>query len=115
MARTTLEVMQDHLNRADNGDVEGDLMANYAEDCVLLTSYGRFDGHDGIRAAAALLIEQVKDGKWRYLRLDVADELAFLEWTGDGSNATVSDGADSFIVRDGKVRYMTAHYTVVPK
>jgi hypothetical protein len=115
MARSTLEVMQDHLARADRGDVDGDLATNFAEDCVLLTTYGRFEGHDGVRAAAGLLMEQVRDGKWRYLRLDVEGEIAFLEWTGDGSNATVSDGADSFLIRDGKVRYMTAHYTVVPK
>jgi hypothetical protein len=115
MQRTTLEVMQDHLARADRGDVEGDIDTNFAEDCVLLTTYGRFDGHAGIREAAELLMNQVKGGTWRYLRLDVHDEIAFLEWTGDGSNAVVHDGADSFLVRDGKVRVMTIHYTVVPK
>jgi hypothetical protein len=115
MPRTTLEVMQDHLARADRGDIEGDISTNFAEDCVLLTTYGRFEGHAGVREAAALLGEQVKDGTWRYLRLDVHDEIAFLEWTGEGSNASVHDGADSFLIRDGTVRVMTIHYTVVEK
>lgn len=115
MPKTTLEVMQDHLARADRHDIEGDIAANYAEDCVLLTTYGRFEGHAGVRDAAALLDEQVNAGRWRYLRLDVHDDMAFLEWTGDGTNAAVHDGADTFLIRDGRVRIMTIHYTVVPK
>jgi hypothetical protein len=115
MQRTTLEVMQDHLARADRNDIDGDIATNFAEDCVLLTTYGRFEGHAGVREAAGLLGEQVKDGTWRYLRLDVHDEIAFLEWTGDGTNAVVHDGADSFLIRDGRVQIMTIHYTVVGK
>jgi hypothetical protein len=34
MARTTLEVLTDHLNRRQAGDVEGDLAANYGDDVV---------------------------------------------------------------------------------
>jgi hypothetical protein len=30
MARTTMEVLTDHLNRRQAGDVEGDLAANYS-------------------------------------------------------------------------------------
>jgi len=113
MARTTIEIMQDHLSRADHGDVEGDIAANFAEDCVLLTTYGRFEGHDGIRAAATLLQQQVKDATYRYIQLEVHDDVAFLEWTASGINATVSDGADSFVIRDDKVQTMTIHYTVL--
>lgn len=113
MIRSTREVFDDHLARADDGDIEGDIAANFANDCMLLTTYGRFAGHDGVREAAALLARQVPDATYRYTQRSVHGEIAFLEWTANGRGATVRDGADSFLIQDGRVRVMTIHYTVV--
>jgi hypothetical protein len=55
----------------------------------------------------------VKDATYRYIQLEVHDDVAFLEWTASGINATVSDGADSFVIRDDRVQTMTIHYTVL--
>jgi hypothetical protein len=42
-------------------------------------------------------------------------EMGFLEWTGEaGNGARVEDGADSYLIRDGRIRAMTIHYTVLP-
>lgn len=112
MARTTEQIFNDHLTRADRDDVEGDIAANFAPDCVLLTSYGRFEGHGGVRAAAALLARQVPDAVYRYTRRSVAGDMAFLEWTATGRGARVGDGADSFLCRDDRIQIMTIHYTV---
>jgi len=112
MARTTEQIFNDHLTRTEQGDVEGDIAANFAPDCVLLTSYGRFEGHDGVRAAAALLARQVPAAVYRYTQRSVAGDIAFLEWTATGRGARVQDGADSFLCRRGLVRIMTIHYTV---
>jgi hypothetical protein len=112
MARSTAEVFEDHLARADRGDVEGDIAANFAPDCVLLTSYGRFDGHSGVRAAAALLAEQAPEAKYLYTQRSVHGEIAFLEWTAVGRNAIIDDGADTFLIRDDRIHTMTIHYTV---
>ena len=114
MARTTLEIFNDHLARADRGDVEGDIAANFALDCVLLTTYGRFTGHDGVRAAAALLAEQIPNAIYEYTQRSVESEMAFLEWTAAGNGAMVRDGADSYLCRDGRIQIMTIHYTVEP-
>jgi len=110
--RTTAEVFDDHLDRADRNDLEGDIAANLAPDCVLLTTYGRFDGHAGVRAAAALLAEQVPQARYRYVQRTVHGDIAFLEWTAEGQGRRVRDGADSFLVRDGRIVVMTIHYTV---
>lgn len=112
MTRTTEQIFNDHLSRADQGDVEGDIAANFAPDCVLLTSFGRFEGHDGARAAAALLARQVPGAVYRYTQRSVVGEIAFLEWTATGSGARVRDGADSFLCRDDRVQVMTIHYSV---
>ena len=112
MNRTTVEVFDDHLERAELGDIEGDIARNFALDCVLLTSYGRFDGHSGVRQAAALLARQVPEAKYRYKQRTVHGEVAFLEWTASGQGARVRDGADSFLIRADRIRVMTIHYTV---
>lgn len=37
---------------------------------------------------------------------------AFLEWTATETGAKVEDGADSFVIEDGKIVAQTIHYTV---
>ena len=112
MARSTADIFDDHLARADRGDIEGDIATNFASDCVLLTTYGRFDGHEGVRAAATLLAKQVPQAKYFYTQRTVHGEVAFLEWTAVGDGASVNDGADSFLIRDDRIRVMTIHYTL---
>jgi hypothetical protein len=44
----------------------------------------------------------------------VEGEAAFLEWRARSKSVRVSDGADSFFIRDGLVVAQTIHYTVEP-
>lgn len=115
MTRSTREVFEEHLANADAGRVEDDIRNNFAEDCVLLTTYGRFEGHDGVREAAELLMHQLPHSSFAYQQKSVSGEVAFLEWTGKGDGAAVTDGADSFLIRDGLIRTMTIHYTVTAR
>lgn len=55
MDRSAAEVYDDHPARVDCGDVEGGIAADFAPDCVLPTTYGRFDAYEGVRAAKTLL------------------------------------------------------------
>ncbi len=110
--RSTEEVFEDHLELAQKGDVETDIKRNFAPDCVLMTSYGVFHGHEGIRAAADLLQKQVGTTRYIYKNRLWHRELAFLEWTAVSDKASVNDGADSYWIRDGLILAMTAHYTV---
>lgn len=114
MSRETRQVFEEHLDNADHGRIDKDIQENFAEDCALLTTYGRFDGHEGVREAAELLQRQLPNASFNYTQKSVVDEMAFLEWTGSGDGARVEDGADSFLVRDGRIRIMTIHYTVQP-
>lgn len=115
MHRSTREVFEAHLAHADNGNVDEDIRENFDENCILLTTYGRFEGHAGVRKAADLLARQLPDARFQYLQKSVAGEIAFLEWTGRGRASAVHDGADSFLVRNGKIHVMTIHYTLQPE
>lgn len=113
--RTAREVLEDHLELARRWDFETDLARNFADDVVLLTGYGIYHGKDGVRAKARLLAEQLPGGEWDYRTVMVEGETGFLEWRGRADNGvTVEDGADSYLIRDGKIHAMTIHYTVKP-
>lgn len=110
--RTTREVFEDHLRLAGQKDLEADLH-NYASDIVILTGFGTYQGHDGVRDAARLLEEQIPDATYRYDVTLVSGEMAFLEWTATADGVRVEDGVDSFLIRDGKIRVQTIHYRLV--
>ena len=110
--RSTREVFEDHLALAQSGDVETDVARNLAPDCVLLTTYGVFRGHDGARDAANLLDRQIGRTTYTYRTKLWHDEMAFLEWSASTDIAWIDDGADSFWIHDGYIRVMTIHYTV---
>jgi hypothetical protein len=113
--RTTQEVLQDHLDLAQRGDIETDIARNFDSDCVLMTTYGTFRGHAGTREAAQLLVRQMGEGGYNYIRQECYEELAFLEWTADTDRASIPDGADSYWIKGGKIRAMTIHYSVHEK
>jgi hypothetical protein len=113
--RSTREVLEDHLALSDAGDFETDLARNVSDDIVLLTGYGIFRGIEGARAKIGMLKEQLPGGRWTYHTVLADGEMGFLEWSAVAANgARVEDGADSYLVRHGRIRVMTIHYTVLP-
>jgi hypothetical protein len=113
--RSAREVLEDHLRLADSWEFEQSLERNFSEDIVLLTGYGVFRGIPGVREKVRLLDEHLPGGRWTYRTVLAEGELGFLEWTAEAENgARVEDGADSYLIRGGKIRAMTIHYTVLP-
>ena len=114
--RTAREVLDDHLRLAKSWAFEEDLIRNFSDDVVLLTGYGIFRGVAGVREKVQLLGDQLPGGRWNYRTVMAEGEMGFLEWTAEADNgARVEDGADSYLIRDGRIRAMTIHYTVIPQ
>ena len=112
VSRTTQQVFDDHLELAQQGRSDEDIARNYTEDCVVLTNRGAFRGHDGLRQLARMLQQEVPDAEYRYINRLVEGRFALLEWTADCGAVAVHDGADSFVIEDGKVVAQTIHYTL---
>lgn len=110
--RTAAEVFQDHLRESQSGTIEQDLARNYAPELVVLTGRGVYRGHDGLRALASVLRDELPDATFQYRTRLVEGEMAFLEWTAQAGAACVEDGADSYLIRDGQILAQTIHYTV---
>jgi len=111
-SRSPHEVLHDHLSLAAAGDWQTDLERNFDEDIVVLTGFGVFTGRDQVRILAELLNAQLPGASFDYTTVLVHAEMAFLEWTARGPTARVRDGADSFLIRDGRIVSQTIHYTV---
>ncbi len=110
--RSPREVFEEHLRLAQEGKVEEDIKRNIAEDIVLLTNYGTFHGHKGVREAAKLLEKQLPGGTYSYKLKLCHGKMCFLQWTGDSEESYIPDGADSYLIEEGKIKVQTIFYTV---
>jgi hypothetical protein len=123
--RSAREVLDDHLNIANQWGpdddleriVQDDLDRNVAEDCViLLMNRGTFHGHQGVMQLAQMLGEELPEHRgFQYTYTAVEGRMAFLEWAYDDARVRVTDGADSYLIEDGKIVAQTIHYTVQQK
>ena len=122
-SRTARQVLDDHLDMANNwGDepferiLEEELRRNVAEDIVILINRGVFRGHEGVKQLAWMLAEELPErSKFGYTHVAAEGRMAFLEWTYEDSRVRVRDGADSYLIEDGKIVAQTIHYTVETK
>ncbi len=118
--RTTRTVLDDHLTIANewvNGSfediLEEDLRRNVSEDVFVLINRGVFRGHDGVRQLARMLAEELPEHRsFRYTHVSVEGRMALHEWTYEDDSVRVRDGADSYLIEDGKIVAQTIHYTV---
>lgn len=114
MHRSAREVLDDHLRESKEGSIEADLARNYSHDLVVLTGRDVYRGNDGLRQLGDLLRKELPDSSFEYQTVLVDGEMGFLEWTGRSVKARVDDGADSYLIRNGKIVVQTIHYTVIP-
>ncbi len=122
--RTAQEVLDDHLNLTERFGaeetwqriVEEDIRRNVSEDIVILINRGTFRGHEGVRELARMLGEELPEHRaFEYTYRAVEGRMAFLEWAYEDANVRVRDGADSYLIEDGKIVAQTIHYTVEQK
>jgi hypothetical protein len=109
--RSPFEVFEDHLKLAQEGKVEDDIKRNYAQDIVLLSNYGTFHGYEGIKEAAKLLDEQLPHGSYNYKIKLCNGKMCFLHWAGDSEESYILDGADSYLIEEGRIKVQTFFYT----
>jgi hypothetical protein len=111
-ARPARKGLEDHLHQSKHGLLEDDLARNYAEDVVILTGFGTYRGHEGVRRLTNLLQEQLPNVSFEYRTILVDDEIGFLEWSARGDGAGVDDGVDSYLIRGVRIIAQTIHYTI---
>ena len=112
--RTPQEVFQHHAEVLGAEDLEG-IVSDYAEDAIFITPDGVLHGKDGIREAFTKLLGDVPGATWELPTQIYEEDILVLEWKADSERASIEDGIDTFVFRDGLIRVQTVRYTAVPK
>jgi hypothetical protein len=112
--RSPREVLDDHLRLRAEGDVETDLARNYAPDVVVLCSYGALRGLDAMRKSAADLKAQLPNARFDYTLHEVEGEYGYLLWSAESDTCRVPEGADSYVIRDGRIVMQSIYYRLEP-
>lgn len=111
-SRSTREVLEDHLALRREARLEDDLRRNYHPDVVCLSLVAGRRGHDGVREQAAELKRSCSGNGYRYDDVLVEGDVGMLVWSATCPEGEISDGTDSFVVRDGYIVAHTVHYHV---
>ncbi len=114
MTRTPGEVFQHHAQALGAGDLE-EIVADYADDAVVISPAGVKRGQDGVRETFTQLLADVPDAAWELKTQIYEGDVLFLEWAADTAATRVEDGIDTFVFRDGSIRVQTLRYTLQHK
>jgi hypothetical protein len=110
MARTPEEVFAHHGQSLGAEDLE-EIIADYADDAILVVQRKVYRGKDGAREVFTQLLSDVPQAEWE-LGQTFADDVLYLEWKATGGGRKVDNGIDTFIFKDGMIRVQTVVYTV---
>lgn len=108
--RTAEEVFAHHGEALGAEDLE-EIVADYADDAILVVQKKVYRGKDGARQVFTQLLADVPQAQWE-LETVFADDVLYLEWKATGGGHRVDDGIDTFVFRDGEIRVQTVVYTV---
>lgn len=114
MTSTPQEVFARHGEALAAADLD-EIVADYADDAVVITASGAWHGKDGVRTFFTGLFEDLPDAAWDLKSQIFSGDLLFIEWAADSPRARVDDGVDTFVFRDGMIWAQTVRYTPNPK
>ena len=114
MTRAPQEVFAHHGKALAAGDLD-EIVADYADDSVVITSAGIARGKDGVRKVFVKLLDDLPNAVWDLKTQVLAGEVLFLEWAADSAVNRVDDGVDTFVFRDGMIQVQTIRYTLHAK
>jgi hypothetical protein len=98
------------------GDARCYFKCQHVRDRSVLVSYRAFRGHEGISELARMLGDELPEHRsFEYTYRAFEGRGAFLEWAYEDASGRVRDGADSYLIEDGKILAQTIHYTVEQK
>ena len=113
MARSTKQVFDDHMAALEGGDISK-IMADYADDAILILPDGAVVGKPAIQAGFENMIRQSPNIKFTSQDIVEGDTLLTI-WSAECDTATFPQGVDTFVIRGGKIQRQTAWFVVNPK
>lgn len=117
MERTMMEILEHH-NTAVLSDNYEEMIADYAEDAVLITLSEVHIGQEAIGGALRQLIRSMPNMKpiessTNYLRVE--GDTLLLRWSAESDTGRIRDAVDTIVIRDGKIWRQTTTFDVAPR
>jgi len=111
-----MEILEHH-NTAVLADNYEQMIADYADDAVLITLSGVFSGGEAIGGALRRLIRDMPGMKpvetpTNYLRVE--GDTLLLRWSAESQKGRIKDAVDTIVVKNGKIWRQTTSFEVLP-
>ena len=115
-SRTPAEVFAHHMEALGAGDVEA-IVADYAEDAIIIWMEGVLHGSDEIRTYFANVVMNVLPPGTRFeVKQQVFEgEIVYILWSAESPTVSVPIGGDTFVIRDGLIAVQTVAAQMIPK
>ena len=114
MTRTPQEVLAHHSQALGAANLD-EIVADFADDAVMITPAGVKHGRQGAREAFTQLFADLPDATWSVKKQVNADGVVLLVWTADAAGSRAEDGVDTLVLQDGMIRAQTVSYTLQRK
>jgi ketosteroid isomerase-like protein len=114
MARTSQQVFDAHQRAFESGDLDM-LMADYADDAIMVTLDGTAIGKQAIRGLYESWFTTFPNLTISFEKTAVEDDFVLLQYSGDSDVATVPHGAATFLIREGLIQRQTEWFVLAPK
>jgi ketosteroid isomerase-like protein len=102
---TPAEIVQRHMQFANAGNIDA-MIADYADDAVLLTAGRAVQGKTALRGAFTALLGGGAGGKKpdiKPIKVWSEGDVGFVTWEMNAGTPTAAKGGDSFLVHHGKI------------
>jgi ketosteroid isomerase-like protein len=113
MPRTPQEIFDHHVSALAAGDLD-ELLADYADDAVIISPEGAVRGKAGIRQAFTQILTALPEATWDVPTRIYEDDVLFIEWSAVSKAGRVTDGTDTLVFAGDGIRAQTVRFTLQP-
>ncbi|MFI5156507.1 MAG: nuclear transport factor 2 family protein [Chitinophagales bacterium] len=116
MSDQTQAVLNHHLSSLGENNLE-EIMKDYTEQSEIWTAKGPLKGLVQIRSFFSASLPLLPPGmtKFDITQMIVKDEHAYIAWSSDSPIASIPMGADSFVIKEGKIMLQTVAMQILTK
>ncbi|MBR2742996.1 MAG: nuclear transport factor 2 family protein [Clostridia bacterium] len=104
MARTTLEIIHQHSENLIGKNLEA-VMADFAQDAVMISPQGVLKGYDALRANFEGTIKNLltPDAKAEILLEKAEGKIGYCIWKLESDHVSIPFASDTFVVENDKI------------
>ncbi len=114
MARTTQQVFQAHVSAVQSGDIQ-QVIADYADDALLMTVDGAFVGKEAIQS---FFLDQFNSHPIIKASIDhscMEKDTLMVEWSAESDRDCLPQAVDTYLIQGGKIARHTTWFRWAPK